>query len=300
MRHLRIIYWLFMLLPALSVNAEDICWPADSTTEVWWYYVWSYHDGGTQIHDQNFMKGVKVMKGKSYNLLRLQRNIERHPYIPGESGFYRPYNYKAEIVGIRFEAGRIYMDKDEYMSLLKPNSYYHFVGDSTCIPYEETPDGELILYDFNKQPGDLYCTIEGLGDVKVVSVDTIQTKDGQERRLLTLDNGLELLEGLGCLNSPGQMLFYLNPEKTLFPDSFGFLARVYAYDHIGAYGGDYHSVFFLSYDEMDRYTSIHHHQAKKYDTSSDSYGFYDLQGRRLAAPPAKGIYVKGGRKVMVE
>ena len=27
---------------------------------------------------------------------------------------------------------------------------------------------------------------------------------------------------------------------------------------------------------------------------------YDLQGRRLAAPPAKGIYVKGGRKVVVK
>ena len=78
-----------------------------------------------------------------YNLLRLQRNIEVYPYTPGESGFYRPYNYKAEIVG--------------------------------------------------------------LGDVKVTSVDTIQTKDGLERCLLTLSN---------------------------FSDSFGLLTRVYAYDHI--------------------------------------------------------------------
>lgn len=31
-----------------------------------------------------------------------------------------------------------------------------------------------------------------------------------------------------------------------------------------------------------------------------SLPLYDLQGRRLAAPPAKGIYVKGGRKVMVD
>ena len=40
-------------------------------------------------------------------------------------------------------------------------------------------------------------------------------------------------------------------------------------------------------------------QALTTATESKSPDIYDLQGRRLAAPPAKGIYVKDGRKVVV-
>ena len=33
-------------------------------------------------------------------------------------------------------------------------------------------------------------------------------------------------------------------------------------------------------------------------TNAKSSEYYDLQGRRLAAPPAKGVYIQNGRKVL--
>jgi hypothetical protein len=33
-------------------------------------------------------------------------------------------------------------------------------------------------------------------------------------------------------------------------------------------------------------------------TKAKSSEYYDLQGRRLAAPPAKGVYIQNGRKVL--
>ena len=34
--------------------------------------------------------------------------------------------------------------------------------------------------------------------------------------------------------------------------------------------------------------------------SEERTGFYDLQGRRLAEQPRKGVYIRDGRKVVVK
>ena len=113
------------------------------------------------------------------------------------------------------ENGRVYVDKQEYIAAMEKEyldvleeqkrdlNPLGTVGDKDYLPYRQTDDGELILYDFNMLPGDKYPSVEGHDDISVARVETMVTRDGVSRRLLTLSNGYRLLEGVGSLNSPG-------------------------------------------------------------------------------------------------
>ncbi len=118
-------------------------------------------------------------------------------------------------IGIREDNGRWLVDKDEYLGLISDTCWWRYVGDACFVPYEDTGDGELVLYDFNKQVGDVYGYAEGHALVIVDAVDYLETGDGIRRRLLTLSNGYRIVEGIGCINSPGLLLFYLNPRHSL-------------------------------------------------------------------------------------
>ena len=101
------------------------------------------------------------------------------------------------------------------MYFLSEESKWSYLGDKNYIPYKDTGDGELVLYDFNMQPGDIYPYRFGHSIVFVTNVSRVTTLDGVSRRLLTLSNGYELMEGLGCLNSPGMLFCYLNPNPEM-------------------------------------------------------------------------------------
>ncbi len=47
---------------------------------------------------------------------------------------------------------KVYVMKDEYLELLGGYSSWKYVGDATYLSYEETEEGELVLYDYNMQP----------------------------------------------------------------------------------------------------------------------------------------------------
>ena len=116
--------------------------------------------------------------------------------------------------GIREETGRLLASHDEYMALLasdKPKLTP--VGDPGYTPYEVTADGEIVLYDFNMQAGDKFRSADGHDDISVVKTGVMADDNGTERRLLTLSNGIEAAEGLGCLGSQGAFIGWLNPEK---------------------------------------------------------------------------------------
>lgn len=204
------------------------------------------------------------------------------------------------IMGIRQEDGRIYVDRQEYIDAIgrdiavcQENQKYsnvplNPVGNKDYLPYKETYEGELVLYDFNLQPGDKYLSVEGYDDISVVSVEIWTTRDGVNRRLLTLSNGYKLLEGVGCLNSPGMFFYYLNPSEVM--------TRYYAscvMTKCYSFGKD-DTIIYECDDELTGTKNV------RFSSADSTIQYYDLQGRRLTKQPRKGVYIRDGRKVVVK
>ena len=167
---------------------------------------WGYMGPWTPI-DYDIV-GSKVMNGKTYGLLQMNGELwGARAYEPDSN--YRGFS---ATIGIRDEGGRIYVDKEEYLDLMTDKYFWSYVGRSDSLPYETTPDGELVLYDFNKNAGEVYCKMPDGSELTVTKVDTLKTEDGVSRRRLTLSNGLDLIEGVGCTNSEGFLLFWLNAK----------------------------------------------------------------------------------------
>lgn len=167
---------------------------------------WGYMGPWTPI-DYDIV-GSKVMNGKTYGLLQMNGELwGARAYEPDSN--YRGFS---ATIGIRDEGGRIYVDKEEYLDLMTDKYFWSYIGRSDSLPYETTPDGELVLYDFNKNAGEVYCKMPDGSELTVTKVDTLKTEDGVSRRRLTLSNGLDLIEGVGCTNSEGFLLFWLNAK----------------------------------------------------------------------------------------
>lgn len=115
--------------------------------------------------------------------------------------------------GIRMENGRLLADYNGYMSLLKNDKTgFTPLGDINYIPYEVTDEGELVLYDFNMKTGDKFRSVEGHDDISLIDIKTVDMAEGDNKKLLTFSNGAKVIEGMGCINSPGMFFGWLNPE----------------------------------------------------------------------------------------
>lgn len=193
-------------------------------------------------------------------------------------------------LGIREEGGRVYVNHEAYLKHLaeeQKNGEHGFpVGDPDYIPYYTTGDGEMILYDYNMEVGDAYCHVEGHEDITVVRKDSVRLKDLDIRRRLTLSNGLVLIEGLGCTNSPGMMFAYLNPSKN-YQSYFCFLASYNCF--YGSVGSIYQPKWIISPNPIETIQN-------KISILPNS--ICDLQGRRLQKAPLRGIYIQNGKKII--
>ena len=114
------------------------------------------------------------------------------------------YNFgQSATFQLREAEGKVYAEKDSYMSFLKEV----FQIDDTDLYLKEAGNGEILLYDFTLQAGDRYpCK----GDVTVSEVGEMTTRDGFVRKKFTLSNGLQIIEGVGCINSQGEIIAYQN------------------------------------------------------------------------------------------
>ena len=169
---------------------------------------WMYR--GHWATEEYAIDGSKAINGKEYRLLTVERVLyDSRKERQSSSG---AFTLKATI-GIREEGGRVYVDREEYLSLTSEN--YHWgvhVAIGNPLPYETTAGGEIVLYDFNKKEGDTYCQTADGTVLTVTKASSLNTEDGMTRRCLTLSNGYELIEGVGCINSPGMLLFWLNTK----------------------------------------------------------------------------------------
>lgn len=141
---------------------------------------------------------------------------------------------------VRDEGGRVYALLSSYLELTDNKNPYLPNGRSDYIPYPMVGDDELLLYDFNVGVGEKYLC----DDFTVEEVRSITTSDGVERRQLTLDNGLVLVEGIGCLNSQGMLFNYLNPKATWI--GAGYLS---VYSTYGLFEMDGTRIFSQTYEE---------------------------------------------------
>ena len=178
---------------------------------------------------------------------------------------------------IREENGKIYADAEEFQSLY---------GDDSCMLYEQIGN-EFLIYDFTLKEGDSF----GADDLFVDRIDVVETMDGLKRKLFVLSSGHEVLEGIGCLFSAGELINYLaSPpvEETSIGWKYAFLGSVVK-------NGDV--IYGISSADADMLvTNIKPQQIGLFDSS-----VYDFSGRRVKNGELhKGVYIQNGKKFVIK
>ena len=193
---------------------------------------------------------------------------------------------------IRRADGRVYADYQDYLAYISQD-WEHWgrsYADTNYIPYQLTDDGEIILYDYNMEVGEKYRSVEGYDDISVASKDEVTLEDGKPRRRLTLSNGLILIEGIGCINSNGMLLDYLNPAGK-YANRFSYLDKAYSMD-TKVYSN---TIFKVGNAHPDGIDPLHLSPITQHPSA-----LYDLQGRKVQGQPTRGIYIKDGKKVVIK
>lgn len=197
------------------------------------------------------------------------------------------------MIGIREDGGRILVNYEKYKDFLQIYNNASISGDPNFLPYILTDDGEMIIYDFNMQVGDKFNSVPGFKDISVADIAKVTTKDGVERKLLILNNGLKVLEGIGCINSRGMFLNYLNPIN-------------YREDHfwlnvafISNFVLSQESIFTQTIEDIAAdHVGI---EGVKMDGVEDTFApLYDLLGRKMTGVPEPGIYIRNKKKVLID
>ena len=190
---------------------------------------------------------------------------------------------------IRRADGRVYADYNDYLAFISQDweKWGRSYADTNYIPYHLTDDGEIILYDYNMEVGDKYRSVEGYDDVSVASKDMVTLEDGKPHRRLTLSNGLILIEGIGCINSNGMLLDYLNPASK-YASRFTYLDWAC-----------YNTVVNVVYRNTAFKVGVTKvNNIREPQVSNIHIPTFDLQGRRLNAEPKHGVYIRNGKKVV--
>ena len=191
----------------------------------------------------------------------------------------------AYLMGIRENDGRIFVDAEEY------NSVYG----SENVVYEKLGT-EYLIYDFTLNVGDTF----GTNGTIVDWVDEVVTDDGVSRKLFVLSSGHEILEGIGCLYSMGELVNYLSEPvlQSNIYDGFN-------YTYLSDFSEGEKLVYTNSKDAADQYVMTVRPISGK-SSSADS-SLYDLSGRKLPSLQGgvggrlhKGVYIQNGKKIVVK
>lgn len=264
-----------------------------------WEYIWFMFSGEYFYIDSE----TRVKNGRTYRVMKCntqqfstggdQEYSFRDDYIPYDI-FSIPL--KDFEVCIREEDGRVYVDTDDYKALMA-DQYWRSKGNADYLPYEQTGEGELVLYDFNMKVGDKYPSLEGYEDIFVSRIDTVMTLDGRKRKQLELSNGLHIVEQIGCIDSSGEFLFYLNPAAIK--------QQVSILIHYGYRNDSEAEEQWIIQVDNDitktrwpfDFSIVSSIQLPDNDNTGETqYNFYDLQGRRVTGTPRPGIRIRHGRK----
>ena len=189
------------------------------------------------------------------------------------------------VVLLREFSGKVYVQRHSYVEFMK------WLGSQIYCPaiyQEDTIDSDQLLYDFTLKTGDPYPVGSG---VRVSRVDEVVTPDGVVRKLFTLSNDMQILEGLGCIDCAGQLIGYQSMEKEQLSASGNYTYLSYsAYYYPKGLNGE---AILLEWS-LNSVNGM----AKEINIE-DGIETYDLQGRRVSGTPHPGIYIRDGRKVVI-
>lgn len=157
---------------------------------------------------------------------------------------------------------------------------------------DEKGSSEYVVFDFDIKSGDIFTNYNNSSDkMRVEQVDVI-TVDGVERRVLKMwacDDELGIndglvdiwIEGIGCMNGPNYPFWWTaTNSQSLLMDCFQNGQQLI---NIGNF-----------IDIINSGISPIIQSDVKISSSTN----YDLQGRRLMQQPRKGVYIRGGRKIV--
>ena len=205
---------------------------------------------------------------------------------------------------MRREGKKILVRYDEYKDLLSVQGRDMTDFDKLCR-YEVTTDGDLILYDFGMQEGDMFRHIEGLDDIYVVKIAKCTWNHSstchKDIMAVRLSNGVTLLEDLGfeSFNSRLSVRFddSVMPPVWTSPDFFDYLnehTNRKTFLDFAIIGEErvYDAIFDGGGSSVESIT---------FNKSQMPFDIFDLQGRRVKSQPTqKGIYIQNGRKIVVK
>ena len=283
------VLWNPSLAQALPMLGEETAWMYNLT-----YYYNQEDTHGTLEAEVWFelMDGDSIIDGTAYRKLSIATmyigsNSQQWDDEDGRShaNLASAYDYadKSCVVLLREEDGKVYIQRQSYVDCLGSGGYEgSWMHDSIYVGPNDCPD--QVLYDFTLREGDRYPMI---GDVTVSSVEEVMTGDGVSRKLLTLSNGIQVLEGMGCVDCVGMLIGYQSTGKYYSP-----VGTSYYEGYSNAYypyGTDSTSISFS-------WTPNSIKDNFKEETGKDSHQVIDLLGRLLSSPPEKGVYIQDGKK----
>lgn len=231
------------------------------------------------------------LQGKTYRKLMLYDNVYELPTSSAKAmaPLRMPEPEMTQLVGIRVEDGRILVNRDEYLAFLDEEKRQN-------LPYKETADGEIVIYDYNMQVGNKFPSVQGREDIMVERILTVKENDDvAERKLFILSNGLIILEGIGCMNSIGGLLDYLFYDANDLEEEDGckYSVRLFSYEFMSS---EMHRLLFG--DEYKAYvpTGVRLTDIEGKNNSSNDYR---LDGTRMNKSQP-GVYIRKGRKYVVK
>lgn len=288
----------------------------------WVYYNW--YSTEAKFDEPEYIKyelcGAQELNGKTY--YKLYSTTSYWGMVTGPT--YR--------LGLREENGRVYADCDEYAKLThidldRPKNSLH------AMPYIVTEDNEVVLYDFNWNVGDYVGPADILCRHYVKNKSGIRMETGEERSkfevYMNLNKSLEVyeenefiidnipdglhcnvIEGIGAIDYLGALYEWLNTivvpydgdaRQTclnVFVDNNTLIYKTP--DYTGAPEDKGYSYTTYKKDPFFGHlvTGI---GSVKSDAGRDVKPcLYDLSGRKVEGKPRPGVYVCGGKKVVVK
>ena len=255
---------------------------------VWEYYVDEEGDGG-YFYRFHIGPAGPERRNDMYRYMVKGVRSDHSAYTPWKGYKNLPADEDAEFLLYIYEyRHKVYVAYDEYKAYLQKVGYDVSRLDAE-LPYEQTDDGLVVLYDFDKPVGAKVST--ALDDNPLVSEQHFidEEYDGvkENRDWQVLDDGTIVFSGIGYVGGGsrgGMLLDYLMPGENKPKSHLEFYAQLldqgYAYDH-------HHEHTITAIKDIKR------------DAHEKRYNLFDLQGRSLKSAPQRGVYIRNGKKVVV-
>ena len=244
----------------------------------YWRYSYCYYadfqsegipDTGADIEVYNL--GEVERKGTTYQMaLRVRGHLYHIPSM-------------VDTLLYRWEGKRAYADFDDMCRVLYDGDGDALRRDYPCV------GGEVVLYDFTLGVGDSF------GGTKVRDVSKVSL-GGETRKLLTLETGHCLLEGIG--STSGGFFEYMKVPLWLpgFKGICSTYLRIYEEDGLPMFQQSSEETYEFLMREEDVHEFFLMNVREGLFIEPKDNPIHDLQGRRLNGIPQKGVYIQNSRK----